>query len=131
MSVVYRIVQRCVFGDAEDKELERGTVASLNEVVDNTTIIVKRSTRRPAPCLYVYDLEVWITDTSGVGFWFRYMPLIPYVDAPSKVSMDSCFTSADVPLVAEDAPTFTANDIPLSGADITIPYPIAPAATYV
>lgn len=135
MSVTYRIVKRCVCGNAEDKELGRGTAESLRDVRNNVpTIVVRRSaTPRMTPVVYVYEIQVLAVDAFGAACWSYYLPVIPYIEVPTAVSMSACFTSADVPLVQEDfvPRAFTARDIPLSGADLTLPSFITPAVTHI
>lgn len=135
MSVTYRIVKRCVYGNAEDKELGRGTVESLSDVRNNVpTIIVKRpAAPRMIPKIYVYEIQVLAVNAFGVECWSYYLPVIPYIEVPTTVSMSACLTSADVPLVQEEfvPRAFTARDIPLSGADLTLPSFITPAVTHI
>lgn len=131
MSVTYRIVKRPI-DTADGKELDRGTAATLTDVLENLPTIIIRQPERPRlpfRQVYVYEVQIW---SDAAQAWMYHMPLMPWRAAQSSVSMSACFTTADVPLAGEEHPvSFTAKDIPLAGVDVTIPRIITPAVTYI
>jgi hypothetical protein len=127
MSVVYRIVKRHA-GHSEGKEMSRGIVETLRDVMENLPVIVVKRSNKPHG-VYVYEVQVWSTITNS---WMCYLPLEPWTAPSEYTSLSSLIFATDVPLVDPDAPSLTFRDVPLTGMDIPpIPRIITPAVTYI
>lgn len=123
MSVSYRVVRRDP-RNQNCKVLDQGVADSRRSILDNPPRIIVRSAK-PATA-NIYEVQIWCE--TG---WVCLAILMPWTAVQTQVSLNACLTADQIPLVGEDAPTFTWHDVPLSSADLDLPRSIAPAVTYI